>query len=62
MTEYKVVAWNGEERMAKFVSMAIEDGWALHGGISITVDNRNNYHFAQALTRETPKEPLNYKN
>jgi len=62
MTEYKVVAWNGQERMSIFVNMAIEDGWSLYGGISIAVDERNNYHFAQALIRETSIDENRCKN
>jgi len=48
--------------MSIFVNMAIEDGWSLYGGISIAVDERNNYHFAQALIRETSIDENRCKN
>ncbi|TGE04610.1 DUF1737 domain-containing protein [Hymenobacter fodinae] len=52
MKKYEVVSGTDLERLKAEVTRQLNNGWKLHGGISVSVDYPAVY-YAQALYKET---------
>lgn len=50
MTNYKIV-WGNAEVVEKEVTEFLQNGWILHGGIAINVDENGTFRFAQAMVK-----------
>ena len=60
MLKYHVVAvgdssFNDLRDFEHQVNCALSQGWALHGGVSVTHIVREEYRYAQAMTKEVPE-------
>lgn len=52
--DYKIVASHDKEHLAQKVNELLDDGWELHGGVSCSLSESNEFKyvmFAQAVTR-----------
>lgn len=50
--EYKILETACKDALAKEVNALIADGWAVQGGVSISVNYYGGRYYAQAMVRQ----------